>query len=250
MIKKIFFTLLGLVGVLIIAFVLFGSGWINALVKKGVETIGPDITQSEVQLERVALSLFSGEGTLHGLRIGNPEGFSDENLMLLGEINVKLHPRSLLSDTIIIERVHVRAPQLRIEQTTRGNNLQRLMGNVQSFAPPSEDVEAKEGAGKDIIIKELIIEEGVLVGSAFGQSVNVKLARIELNNIGTGEDGMNVSDVVQLVLGEVLKQVGPALRGLGGSFRDLGDNLLERGGEASDGVIEQGRSVIRGLMGN
>lgn len=248
MLKKFLFPLIVLFLVLFIALFFVGSGWINSLVKRGVETVGPQVTQSDVTLERVSLSIFSGSGRLSNLRVGNPEGFSDEDIIILGEVDLRLAPMSLLSDTIVIERLYVHAPRLRIEQSLKGNNLQHLMRNVQAYSPPTEDDPKKEGADKQILIKELIIEEGSILGTAFGQSIDLKLSRIELRDIGTGEGGLPVGQIILVVLSEVLKHAGPTLQRLGGNFRELGSTLQEQGGKAVDDAIGQGREALRGLF--
>ncbi|MDC3261871.1 hypothetical protein OAU76_01745 [bacterium] len=65
------------VGVIIV--LNLGSG-----LKVAIESLGPEVTQSSVTLDKAEISLISGEGSLRGLIIGNPEGFATERAFSLG----------------------------------------------------------------------------------------------------------------------------------------------------------------------
>ncbi len=248
MLKKFLLFVLGLFIVLVVVLAVFGGGWLNAAVKRAVETVGPEVTGTTVELDAVGLSLFGGSGALDRLRVGNPEGFSDDYIISVDSIDVRISPRSLLTDTVVIEKVHINAPNILIEQTRAGNNLRRLMANIEAYSPPPEDVEKGEGAARDVIIRELVIEGGQLRGSALGQSISAALPRIQLEDIGTGEDGIPVKDIVAIVLGEVLRNAGGVLGGMDGNLRDLGRDLGERGTEALDGAAEGVGERLRGIF--
>ncbi|MDR4508099.1 MAG: hypothetical protein MRJ65_07675 [Candidatus Brocadiaceae bacterium] len=65
--------------VLIFVTFIFFSLFINAIVKKSVETLGPNITQTSIDLKKAKISLFSGRGEMQGLIVGNPEDFKTES---------------------------------------------------------------------------------------------------------------------------------------------------------------------------
>jgi len=62
---------------------------LDALIKGAVETYGPRITQTTVKLRAVHVSPFSGEGSLKGLVIGSPAGFSEPEVLSLGRARLK-----------------------------------------------------------------------------------------------------------------------------------------------------------------
>src|SRR5438874_2182334 len=49
--------------------------FLGSIIKKGFETVGPQITKTEMKMDGATLSLLSGSGKLKGLFVGNPEGF-------------------------------------------------------------------------------------------------------------------------------------------------------------------------------
>lgn len=259
MLKKLILGLV-LVFVAIFAFLyFFGTGYLNRGVKAGVEKYGPEITKTSVRLDSANLSVFSGSGSLKGLYVGNPEGFSEENLFGLGQIDIDLQPRTVLSDRIIIDKIHIREPAIRYEQKMSGSNIQKLLRNIEEFTGPAEEPpeepEAGEGPGKQVVIRELIIEEGSIYSSMLGTGATVNLPRIELNDIGEEGNRKTIGQVVQLVIDEILGKVGSALTNSGKLLEDGGKKLLEEGGgrvrEGADKIKEEAGKAgdkIRGLL--
>lgn len=248
MLKKIILLLVVILVLALVVIAVFGGGWLNAAVKRAVETIGPEVTGTTVELDTVGLSVFAGSGAINGLRVGNPEGFSDDYIISVDSIDMRLSPRSLLTDTVVIERLYIDAPNILVEQTRAGNNLRRLMANIEEYSPPPEDLEKGEGAAREVIIRELVIEGGQLRGAALGQTISASLPRIELEDIGTGEDGIPVKDIVAIVIGEVLRNAGGALGDMGGDLRDLGSDLRERGTDVLEEATEEVGERLRGIF--
>src|SRR5262245_36239020 len=88
-----------LVVLLVVAVVVVFAS-LNSIVKKGVETVGPQLTKVEIRLGGVKLSPFSGSGQLSQLFVGNPAGYKTESAMKVGDVKVSVDVGSLLSDTI------------------------------------------------------------------------------------------------------------------------------------------------------
>jgi hypothetical protein len=248
MLKKLLLFFVGLIVIVGVVLFFFGGGWLNSIVKKGVETVGPQVTGTSVELDVVNLSIFSGSGVLNGLRVGNPEGFSDDTLVSLGGVDVRISPRSLLTDTIVVEYLRLSEPNFLIEQSGRRTNLQALMANVESFAPSEKSVEEQTGAARKVIVKQLVIENARLRGSLLGQTINVPIPRIEMNDIGVGEDGIAIQDVIQLVLGAVLRNVGSALGDLGPRLGEIGSDIGSSGKEVIQNVTGEVQDRVRGLF--
>ena len=73
--KKIIRLVLIAVVVLALLVVVGVHFFLDGAIKRGVETIGPKLTKTQVTLNNVSLSLLSGSGKMKGLVVGNPEGF-------------------------------------------------------------------------------------------------------------------------------------------------------------------------------
>jgi hypothetical protein len=254
MIKKIFLALLGLAVIGIIVIALFGSKMLNSGIKKGVETIGPRVTQTNVTLEAVDISIFSGAGKLTGLNVGNPEGFKSENIFALGEIDVAVQISSLLSDKIIIDRVIIKNPAISYETRISTSNVKQLLENIEAFTGPkaeevpAEEVPADSVPGKQVVIRKVIVEGATVYVGLLGVGQAVPLPRIELNDIGEDRK-MNIADAIDLVLTEVLKAIGPAISNAGGMLKDSGKALLDGAISGDDSAAKKATDGIKNLFG-
>lgn len=111
--KKLF--IIGLVVLVLViggVVILFLS--LNRVIRSAVETYGPQATKSEVKLGSVNVSPFSGQASLSNLVVGNPQGFKAPSAFKLGGMRVALEVRSLLSDTVAIHDIVIRAPRSRM----------------------------------------------------------------------------------------------------------------------------------------
>src|SRR5436309_8777404 len=78
---------------------------LGTMIKKGVETVGPQITKTQMKLDHATVSVLSGAGTLKGFLLGNPEGYQTASAINVGEVSVGVVPRSVLSDKVHITHV-------------------------------------------------------------------------------------------------------------------------------------------------
>ncbi|MXX11106.1 MAG: hypothetical protein F4Z68_06895, partial [Nitrospira sp. SB0667_bin_9] len=130
---KVFVRFLVLVGVIGLLALVFVSLSLNALVKGGIETVGPRILGVPVTLEDVNVTLLSGTSMhagLTGLTVNNPEGYETSSAVSLPEIQIKVDWNSLLTDTVIVEEVLIVKPAVTFEWSLRGSNLATIHENV------------------------------------------------------------------------------------------------------------------------
>ena len=113
---------LKLAGVLLLVLVILvgvGVYYLGSGVKKAVETLGPQYTQTPVQLGSVDISLWSGSGSLKNLVVGNPAGFDTANAFSLGEIALVVDTKTITGDPILINSLrisHRKSPLSRVKK--------------------------------------------------------------------------------------------------------------------------------------
>src|SRR3954454_15188776 len=91
-----------IVVVVLVVLVLLGVFiFLDSIVKKGVETVGPAVTKVDVKLGSAKISPFSGSGTLKNFVLGNPEGYKTPSAIQVGSVGVSVAPASLRGDKII-----------------------------------------------------------------------------------------------------------------------------------------------------
>ncbi len=261
MIKKILLILAILAVVAAAAIYFVGSTLLNKGIKTGVETFGPQVTQTAVTLDEVNLSVLSGKGTLKGLNVGNPEGFKSENIFELGQIDVAIDTGSVFSDKIVINQIHIRKPVISYEKKLSTTNVKELMKNIEEFTGPAEETSAEEpeesGAKKQLVIKQLIIEDGTIYVGALGIGQTVSLPRIEMNDIGEEGSGTSIADVLDIVLTKVVQSIGPAIANAGKLVQEGGQQVLdtvkeqgvEKVGDAAGDAVDKASEGIKSLFG-
>src|SRR3954468_21976177 len=120
--------------------------FLGDIVKTGVNKFGPGITQTKVELEGANLSPLSGEGTLTGLTVGNPKGWSDANAFRLGKVHLKMQPFTLMADHIVIDELLIEQPEFLYETKIVASNVGDLLKNIeQSMGGKSNEPKTKEG---------------------------------------------------------------------------------------------------------
>jgi uncharacterized protein involved in outer membrane biogenesis len=205
--KKILLRIgIGLVVVLILG-ILAVSFFLDGAVKKAVETLGPKLTKVDIQLKSVSLSMLSGSGTIKGLVVGNPEGYKTPQAISVGSATLALKPGSLLSDKIVITKIEVLAPDITFEGGLGGNNLSRILANLnEATGGGGTNAAAKPAAekpGKKLEVDEFVIRDAkvhVSITGMAGKTVTVPIPDIHLTDLGKDSDGITAADLSKRVL--------------------------------------------------
>lgn len=227
MVKKlgIFFVLLSLVAYF------FGAYLVNQGIRVGIEALGTQMAQTKISVNSVNVSLFSGKGTLYNLKVTNPSDFEQEHILMLDLVELNIQTSSLVADTMIINEIYIGSPTINYEKNRAGTNLEVLQKNIKTSKNSNKpaNVEKAEGHPKDtrnVMVKKLIIENGIVNIKFLGTTAPITLPRIELNNIGNHNYQESIQGIIDSVLIEVLQVIGPALSNPGGILEEGGQNLL------------------------
>ena len=205
--KKYIFTALIAVFLILGGGVYYFSTNINSIIKGALEKYGSQITQTDVNIRDVNIALRTGEGTISGVRIGNPKSYIAARAMDIGQVSMKIDTKSLTgAQPIIIEKIEVDGPSITYEvNATGGSNLQQLRHNVSSKStkPKSGDNPARK-----VVIKDLYIRDGkVTVTHSLlrGREATTNLPLIHLRNIGQG-GGASPEYIAEKILMEITRQ--------------------------------------------
>ena len=206
----------GVIIVAVIAVVFFLISNIDGIVKAAVEKVGSDVTQTEVVLADVEISLSDGKGTLRGFRVTNPAGFRTDDAFKFDEISVTLDIASLSGDPVIIREIVIDGPEITYEFGKGGSNIDRLKGNVESYQPAKAGSagSSEESEGPKIIIENLYLRNGKVSIAATGlidDKMTTGLPDIHLKNIGKKSGGATPAEIAKQTMDAVLKNVGSAV---------------------------------------
>jgi hypothetical protein len=212
--------------------------FLGGIVKAGVNKFGPSITQTKVELSGANVSPLSGDGTLTGLAVGNPAGWSNANAFYLGKVHISMEPFSVLKDHIVINELIIEKPEFLYETRLVSSNIGDLLKNIEkSVGAKESEPKTKSGQPIKMVVKKLSIRDGkVTVGFGAG-AIPLVLPPIELTDIGTAEGGVTPAQVSVAVMRNVTTQVvaaaTQAMTKLGGTS---GANTLEAARQAGEAI--------------
>lgn len=230
--KKILRILFFVIPVLAVVGLVLVYFFMGAAVRKGVEVFGPQLTQTEVRLDHVGISPFSGGGTIRGLWVGNPDGFRTEKAFYMGEVSVNLAPTSLLGDRILIKRIYISEPEFTYERRLTSSNINEILKNIE--AATQREVTREEGKEVRAVkfeITEVIIENGKVGVGVGSNAVAVAMPRLELRDIGKSRGGITADEatleIMKAVMASITRSVASSPSGAVDSLR----RLIDRGEE-------------------
>lgn len=239
MIKKIVAVVVVIVVALGIAFYLLYSN-LGPILKAAIEKYGAEATQAQVKVDSVTLSAWSGRGTISGLVVGNPQGFTTPQALDLASIAITVDTSTLTRNPVEVTDVTISSPRVTYEQGASGGNLQKLQQNVRQYAggsasarapgaaqpaptsqPPASN--ATPGAApasapaaqaeRKLIIDKLDVTGGEVTVAATllkGRTLTTALPPIHLVDIGKKEGGATPAQVAQLVITAIAEQAAKA----------------------------------------
>ncbi len=213
---------------------------LNSIVKKGVETVGPQLTKVDVKLGSAKLSPFNGNGELSKLFVGNPENYKAPSAIEVGNVKVAVKLRSVLSNTIVVDEVNIQAPVITFEGGLGGNNLMTILKNLEGapddVKPTPKGKPASEG-GKKFFVKDVVINGGIIHINITGlgaKALTVPLPPIHLTDIGSENNGVTAAqlckEILKPLIASAVKAGAEAITGLGGK------NATEKAGKAVEGL--------------
>ncbi|VUD47884.1 hypothetical protein TDB9533_01119 [Thalassocella blandensis] len=185
---------------------------LNALVKQIVESEGPKITHTTVQLNEVDLEPLKGRGELKGFKIGNPGGYTSEHLLKWDSILLHIDPQSLQTDVIVIEEFGVSGVNIKVEQKGKTTNVQDLLKALPSGSSSSSETSSGTSEAQvRMAIKRLKFADNSVdvITEKFG-SANVEVPAFELSNIGDPNVGLTPEQLSAAILKPLMKKAKDA----------------------------------------
>jgi uncharacterized protein involved in outer membrane biogenesis len=247
--KMIIGILVGLLAVAIIAVIVVGF-FLGDVVKAGMETVGPKVTQTSLTVGSVHVGILTGSAGINNLVLGNPDEYKAKapNAITVGKAAVRLAPGSLLSDKIVIKSVEVREPEITFEGNPfGGNNLKKIQDNVNAFTAglagaPDTNAAAKPAAPAKPG-KKLEVDDFLITGAKVHfNGATLPLPDIHFSDLGKGPEGITAGDLINRVMGEITTGT---IKAVAGSIGDAGKAVGNQAGKIGSSI---GKS-LGGLFG-
>jgi hypothetical protein len=252
--KKILVRVCIAVVVLIILAALSVHFFLDSAVKNGVETLGPKLTKVSVTVGGVHISLLSGSGKIKALLVGNPDPYKSPQSISVGTATLELKPGSLLSDKLIIKTINVEAPQITFEGGLSGNNLSKILANLNdtTSGPGGTNVAGATPKEEKKASKKMEVDDFQITGAKVSiiltgvnsKPIDVTIPTIHLTNLGTGPEGITVTELTKQVLSEIEKAAVKAATENAANLGKAAENLTKGLGKNTGGTIS---NVTQGI---
>jgi hypothetical protein len=201
--KLIFLFIILFAGAILLYFSL------DSIVKKGIESVGPLITDVEVTVSQADLSPLSGVCQLLNFKVRNPEGYDTEHVFFCESIKVDLKPKTIFDDKTVINQINIRGAEITFEGGLQKNNIQVILENIEKNLEKFSK-EEDSGVNKKLQIDELLTTETKLnlslplMGS---KTISTSLPDIQLRDLGTGSDGITAGEFIRRVTEQLRDRV-------------------------------------------
>lgn len=205
--------------------------WTNLdwIVKNAIERYGSQATGTAVRVQRVSLSPTQGKGAIEGLTVANPPGYSARHIMSLGGISIRIVPRSITTDPVVIDDIRITSPlvvyEVNDKHAANVDALKKNLGADKPSKPATGDKKSAKDTGKRLRIRHLVIENAkadIRLAGLRDKPRTIALPRIVMTDIG-GKTGAPPEEVARQIASAILSQVSKEA-GKAGAER-----LLEKG---------------------
>ncbi|MCF7818453.1 MAG: hypothetical protein K9M54_11290 [Kiritimatiellales bacterium] len=172
-----------------------------------------------IAFDLLTLEPLKGLVQISNLRVGNPKGFANKNIVMLDRFMLDLDPDTLQSGTMLIRDILIEKPRIAYERQFTTDNIQSLQafikaatekrkedrGEATPAQPPVAATEAAPAApGPKVIITHLLVKDGLVKAKLSAlPSAPIPLPDIEMNDLGKETGGTSV--------GEALSKIGTTL---------------------------------------
>ena len=247
--KKLLIILGSLLALVIIgAFV--ASFFLGSIVTKGVNEFAPRITGTKVTLDSASISPLSGAGTLNRLFVGNPEGWKSDKAFSFGKIHVSIVPSSLIGDHIIVNDVHIDAPEFVYETKIISSNIKDLLKKIEkniagTAEKPAEQPTTKEGKPLKFEVKNFRLENAKVTLGVGPTAITVPMPPLVLTDLGTKEGGITPDQLANKVMANILANITKAVAE---SALNIGSATGAATSDAAAGALKKAGTGIKNLF--
>lgn len=229
----------------LLAYLNFESG-----IRRGIEIAGSNALGVPVTVTGVNVSPFSGQGSIRGLSIANPQGFDAPYIIELGGVDIDVNVDSLFTDVIEINSILISDAKITYETKLVSDNIRTLLNNLpNSGAAPVIEANPDAPATQQVIIRDLLMANPQINLHTRVASAPIILPDIQLQNIGEQGNAVTVAEAARQIIGAIngaviskgipsmevlldgareqlqegVKKVGDAVEELGNGVRSLFD---------------------------
>ncbi len=257
--KILIFFGIGLL-VLIVGITVVVGIYIGPIIKFGVESVGPKIARVPIKVEAVNLSILTGTAQVKGLMVGNPQGYNTPQSISVGNVAVSVDPFSVMSSKIVVRSVQVQSPEITFEGGFGGNNLSKILSNVNAVSQASGGGEAasnanagaQSGASGGKPAPKIEIDDFLITGAKAhvnltgmgSKEMTIPLPDIHLTDLGKDSGGLTPAQLASAIFSAISADT---LKAVSGAASQVGHGLENIGKEAGTTAQNSLSSVTKSI---
>lgn len=240
---------LGLVVVLILVVAIAaGAFYIDSIARQGIEGGSTYALGVPTSLDKADVGLLSGEFSMAGFNVANPEGFTSPHFLALSAGSVSVSLGSLRQEVVELPTLILSGISMNLERAGDKSNYKVILENLKRFesggGPP--DKKPEEGGKKFVIrnleIRDVNVHVNLIPAGGELTKVDVPIDLIQLKDVGSGGESVRMSDLAGVILKTIMTvavQKGGQLPG------DIAIELTNGLGELQN-LGDQGITVLLG----
>jgi len=205
---KKFYVIGGVFLVLLLCLYVGVAFFLGSILKAGVNRFGPQLTQTKVELSSANLSPLSGSGTLSGLAVSNPKGWSDSRAFYLGKVHIEVQPSSIFGDHVVINEITIDQPEFLYETKFVSSNIKDLLKNIEQFSGSgAPTATTKSGKPIKFVVKKFRLTNGKATLGFGAAALPLPLPPISLDDVGVSEGGITADQLASVMMKNVLGSI-------------------------------------------
>lgn len=244
MIKKILISVVFLI-------LLLGGGlyfYLDAIVKSGIEVVGSNLLGTAVTVDSVSISPLSGQGSISGLRVENPEGFDSSYAFELDSVLININVNSVFTEAAEIESITIMQPVITYETRITTDNIRTLLGNLPEADAAAGSSEPADAPGQQLIIRDFRMMGSQLNFVAAELSAPITLADIQIRNIGAEGGSASTANAIRVVLQELVSSILSADLPSMELLRESVEGRLQDGAQRVEEAVEDLGGRLRNIL--
>src|SRR5206468_2764506 len=158
-------------------------------------------------------------------------------------------PSSFFSQKIVVDSINVAAPEVTFEGGLKGNNLSKILANIDSTLGSSSTTSSTNAATsqKKLQVNDIMITGGkinVAMPGLMGKSATVPLPTIHLTDLGKNSEGITAGDLSKRIITAILES---STKAVGSMAAELGKGVTETATTLGKGAVENAEKVTKGI---
>lgn len=230
--------------VLIAGFLASSYWWLDGAARKAIEVAGSDAMGTTVTLDKIRIGVLRGSASLSEFNIANPAGYEKPFFFDLKSGATEVNLRTVMEDTIEIPKVELSGLTMYLEPGPGGKyNYETILENVEKYTKSEEPKEESETLIK---IKRIEVRDiKVYYKTKVFITTPVHVDEIILNDVGSDGSGVDMGELISIILAGTLRGIADELPGaIGNGIKAGVGKLGEIGGVAVDAL---GDAASKGL---